>query len=291
VNNDTVFCVAPYAAAGCAALGFFVRFVAAGLPGRARPPVPLADGWKLLGGRRVWRIALGLVLVAHLVALLAPETLARWNRTPGRLYLLEGVGLLLGALALVGLTGGLRRFLGGPTRSLGREVTDAVFLASLTLSVLVGLTVAARYRWASLWSAATVVPYLRSLIRANPEPALMTGTPMLAQLHVVAGLTAVAILPWSGLGTTVVLLAARGVRGAMGLIDAGAAVVARVVRLAAWAAWLWPEEDLLDDAVARRPRPAARRRAPRQPDLVSHHAPLPELPAAGADASAVRDRD
>ncbi|HET6284327.1 MAG TPA: respiratory nitrate reductase subunit gamma [Polyangia bacterium] len=286
MNTDTLFCAAPYAAVGAAALGFFIRFVARPRGGADLRPGLIGEGWRLLGGRRVWRIAFGVVLVGHLAVLVAPELIVRWNRSPHRLYLLEGIGVLLGALALVGLLAGMRRFLGGATRSLFREVADAVFLSSLTLSVFAGLAVAVRYRWASMWSVGTVVPYVQSLARAHPDPVLLTGAPMLAQLHILAALTAVAILPLTSLGTTMVLLAGRVVSVVTGLLDAGIAALARIVRLRQWAAWIWPEEDLLDDVVARRRNQAARWRTPRPHAAISDDAALPGMTGASDVAPA-----
>nr|HRC86503.1 cytochrome c3 family protein [Thermoanaerobaculia bacterium] len=160
---------------------------------------PTAPGLAALAGGWLWRLALGVVLGAHLVAFLAPQALTALHRA-GATVVLEGVGGTAALLCLVGVWGLWRGRAGRPW-----GLADNLLLALVTLNLLSGLGVALRYHWGSLWYGDTVLPYLVSLARLKPELAQIAELPLAARLHLASGFLALALAPASSLGALLAL--------------------------------------------------------------------------------------
>ena len=152
----------------------------------ARAPIALA--WLLL-------------IAGHLALVVWPEAVLSWNRaTPRRIGLevaLPACGLAILADLLWSLVRRLRRL---------TEAAPAgapAFEATLIVAVVSGLGVAVLYRWASMWSAVTLTPFVRSLVRLQPDVEWMATMPYLVKLHVFSGIAVVALWPltrWGGTG-------------------------------------------------------------------------------------------
>jgi nitrate reductase gamma subunit len=203
-----------------------------------------APGWRGLG--RLGALALVLVLLAHLVALLAPQALLVITRARLRLYLLEGTGFLVGFVAVLAWARVTVRHLRAEGPSLA-GVGDSVLLALVALALGSGLVTAIVYRWASVWGVATLTPYVRSLGRGHPLGLLAAEMPFPVQLHLVSTFAALAAFPFSRLSRALIVPVHRvGRRLGAWLMRPGRAA-ARSAR--AWlgrhnpAAWIWPEEE------------------------------------------------
>ncbi|HEX4960145.1 MAG TPA: respiratory nitrate reductase subunit gamma [Thermoanaerobaculia bacterium] len=142
-------------------------------------------------GPVLWRWSLGLVLAAHAVAFLLPQPLMLWNRVPARLLVLEAGGFVLGLAALAGL---VRRFRDGWRRG---AAADALLLTLGTVTIGSGVGAAALYRWGSDWYATSLLPWFRTLVAFHPDVSLVAMLPPLVKLHVLAGIAAAAVLPFS----------------------------------------------------------------------------------------------
>jgi nitrate reductase gamma subunit len=140
----------------------------------------------------LWRWSLGLVLSGHAVAFLLPRPLMLWNLVPARLLVLEAGGFVLGLAALLGI---LRQIREGWHRG---SAADVLLLTLVTVSIGAGLAAAALYRWGSDWYALSLLPWFQSLVVLRPDVGLVTALPPLVKLHVLAGIAAAAVLPFSG---------------------------------------------------------------------------------------------
>src|SRR5947209_927301 len=149
-------------------------------------------------GPSLSRWSLGLVLLGHAVAFLLPRPLTLWNQVPARLLVLEASGFVLGLATLAGLAA---RFRDGWRRG---TVADALLLTCGALTIGSGLAAAALYRWGSDWYALSLLPWFRSLLAFRPDVSLVEALPPLVKLHLLAGIAATAVLPFSG--AVVVLL-------------------------------------------------------------------------------------
>jgi nitrate reductase gamma subunit len=227
--------------------------------------------------QRLAALAVVLLLAGHLVAVLAPQPLLRLIARPGALYLLEGSGFFLGLLAVLAILPSLFRYLASAGESLAGEIGDGVFLSSVLISLACGLLVAARHRWALAWSLGTVVPYVHSVAAGRPATALVSGTPFAMQLHVVASLAALAVLPFSRLGAALALVILHVMEAGGAAIETAARVLVRWARPQQLAAWLWPAEDLLDLARHQRRQTAAARRVLRARDARAGQAAAPPV--------------
>jgi nitrate reductase gamma subunit len=182
----------------------------------------------LYHGSAAWRWGLGLLLLGHAAAFLVPRWLLAWNRVPVRQTLLEATGFLLGAMALAGLLLLLRE-------ARGRwPLPDFVLVLLLATSLGSGLASAALYRWGSSWYALSLLPWFESLLRLAPDAALAAGLPTSVRLHVLSGLTAAALLPFTravyALAGPVLdlsrrIAALRASRWAMAGVEAGMALL------------------------------------------------------------------
>lgn len=131
-------------------------------------------------------LGLALVGVGHLIPLLAPHLLAAITRSMWAAVALEALGLVGALLFALGL---LARLVG---RAPIRSTADAVVLALVFFQALLGIAVALVHRFASLWSATVLTPYLRSLVLLKPDTSQVALTPALVRLHLVMGLLTLA---------------------------------------------------------------------------------------------------
>jgi nitrate reductase gamma subunit len=170
---------------------------------RARARAALNADAPSSGHPALWRWSLGLVLLGHVFAFLLPRPLMLWNLVPARLLVLEAGGFVLGLAALLGI---VRRIREGWQRD---SAADVLLLTLATVSIGSGLAAAALYRWGSDWYALSLLPWFRSLAVFRPDVGLVTALPPLVKLHVLAGIAAVAVLPF---GSTVYRLVRPVVR-------------------------------------------------------------------------------
>jgi nitrate reductase gamma subunit len=241
MKTTFLFQVWPYVALAILGLGLVGRYALA--PRASGTDDAAARATALYGASRLWRIAFLILALLHLSALLIPRSVLAWNSVPVRLYLLEGTGFLFGLVALAGGASVAFRHLVQSKGSVGGEIADALFLSLLFVSVVSGLLTAAFYRWASNWGAATLTPYLASVLQGRASTELIAQLPFTAQLHVASAFGAAALLPFSGVGLLVVGVAHRMAAVALKPVAAGGRATEALLRRMNPAAWIWPEED------------------------------------------------
>jgi nitrate reductase gamma subunit len=190
MRDFLLFGVSPYLAA--ALLVFVPTWRCLATPARrAALRAAAPAGAPSLGGPPLWRWSLGLVLLGHAFAFLLPQPLLLWNRVPARLLVLEAGGFVLGLAALAGI---VRRFREGWRRG---SAADILLLTLATVSIASGLAAAALYRWGSDWYALSLLPWFRSLVAFHPDVSHVLALPPLVKLHLLAGIAATAVLPFS----------------------------------------------------------------------------------------------
>ncbi len=150
-------------------------------------------------GSVAWHIGILVVLAGHILAFLFPRTLLAWNSVPVRLYILEVSSFIAGLAALIGLVQLIMRRL---SRSKVRAVTSMVdwaVLGLLLFQVGTGVLIALFHRWGSSWYAEAMVPYVKSIFFFSPDLATLAPSPLLVKLHVLGGITFVAVLSFTRL--------------------------------------------------------------------------------------------
>ncbi len=139
------------------------------------------------------------VLAGHIVAFLFPRELLLFNSVPIRVFILEVTALIFGLLTIVGLIASLTRRMG---ESKIRQVTnhsDWVVYVLLLIQVISGLAVAVWVPWGSSWFAATVTPYLWSLLQLNPDYSAIAMMPALVKIHIVNAYVLIGFFPFTRL--------------------------------------------------------------------------------------------
>lgn len=227
MSDRVLFTIAPYAAA-------FI-FIAITLT-RTSGEVTVHRG------RRVFRITLVVLLASHLVMWLAPALLLAWSQSVTRVIAGEIVLFAIGLIAAAGL---LRALIDTLRARRDTPLADIILLGVLAVAIGSGLILAARYRWASTWSAVTLTPYVRSLLTLAPDTTLLS-LPYVIKLHVFSGIALLAVLPFASVMRPVVVVVER-LRDRT--ITPIVAIVSRQTKRAAgWAsesgrALVWPEPE------------------------------------------------
>jgi nitrate reductase gamma subunit len=243
MRSKALFAVWPYVALALFTAAIAVRFLLARRRMAAASGTGIPGKKESLWGGAMWRAGVALLVVGHLAGVLLPKWILAWNVSPPRLYLLEGVAFASGLAALLGWVGVMWRHLGRGEGSRAAELADIAFLSVLGVALASGLLTAVLHRWGSSWGVMILTPYARSVMRGRPVAELASQLPYLAQLHVAAPFLALAVLPWTRLGT-VLVMALHPVLHAMGKPVAAAAVAveAWLRKRDPWS-WIWPDED------------------------------------------------
>ncbi len=139
------------------------------------------------------------VLLGHLIVVLAPAGVMAWTGLPGRRMVVEAVTLGFGLLALGGLAAIIVRRVSNPGVRAVTGPLDWVVYALLAVQIGGGVALAIAYPWGASWFASAVTPYVRSLLRFQPDAAALAAMPALIKLHVVAAYVLLAAFPFSRL--------------------------------------------------------------------------------------------
>lgn len=139
------------------------------------------------------------VLAGHAVAFLIPRQILLFNAKPLRLYVLEVSALVFGITTLVSLIAIVARRLSDPRVRVVTTRADWILYAMLVVQVFSGVYVAVFYRWGSAWFAASASPYLWSLLKLNPNIAVIAAFPFAIKLHIVNAWLVIAFFPFTRL--------------------------------------------------------------------------------------------
>jgi nitrate reductase gamma subunit len=190
MSDAALFAIAPYVAALMLVIGTLTRL------SLGREPAPDLRPRSLFSGHRVSSIALLVLLASHAAMWTVPGLLLAWNQSVTRLVAFEIALFAFGLAAGVGLVAVINRSLRDQARRVPGHIVDIAFLGVLLVAIVSGLVMAARYRWASSWSAVTLTPYVRSLFALHPEVRLVAMAYPI-KLHVFSGIALVALLPFT----------------------------------------------------------------------------------------------
>lgn len=196
--NQLLFVVLPYAAVLLFTVGAVERYR------RHRSSVTSLSSQFFESRRHFWALMpfhLGLlaVLAAHVVWLIAPGAVQRWNADPVRLQAVEIAALAFGLTALGGyIAVGFRRAADAKLRLVTTTADWSVY-GLLLAQIVLGILVAVRHSWGSGWFVTIASPYLWSLVRFNPDITAIAALPHLVRAHVVTAWLLLAIFPFSRL--------------------------------------------------------------------------------------------
>jgi len=154
---------------------------------------------QLLWGSGPWHMGISVVLLGHLAALLFPAPWAAAMTSRTALLAVSVIGQAAGWLALVGLAVLLARRLTNARVQAVTLTADIVVVIVLLAQVAFGLAVAYQLRHGAAWATGTAVPYVWSLLRLQPDAALVAEMPAILKLHIAGGWLLVLALPFTRL--------------------------------------------------------------------------------------------
>ncbi|MGW7382793.1 respiratory nitrate reductase subunit gamma [Streptomyces sp. NPDC054794] len=154
-------------------------------------------------GSPLFHFGILVVLIGHIGGLLVPKS---WTEAAGiSEHTYHVTAVALGTVAGVCTLGGLailiyRRRTVGPVFSATTRNDKAMYVL-LTATIVLGLaaTVAANILGGGYDYRDTISPWFRSIFYLQPDPALMTGAPVLFQLHALSALLLFAAWPFTRL--------------------------------------------------------------------------------------------
>lgn len=198
MSDIVLFAVWPYVAVLLAVGGGFYRW-------RTQPfsysslSSELLEKRRLFWGSVPWHYGIIIVLLAHLLALLAPRIWAQAIATPAALYTIEVAGFAFALAALMGLCVlFVRRLTSARLRAVTTPM-DWVLLSDLLLQVALGYWISLFYRWGADWYLHTSVPWLVSLVQLDPQVKYVAWLPWPVKLHILNGFVLIALFPFSRL--------------------------------------------------------------------------------------------
>jgi nitrate reductase gamma subunit len=171
------------------------------------------------------------ILAGHVLAFLIPEQVLLWNNDPLRRYILEGSGLIFALMTLVGLLLTLVRG--------GVGLSDWLLYILLLVQVASGIVMAVFYPWGSSWYATAAVPYLRSLVRLEPDLGSIAAMPHLVKLHVVLAWGLLLVLPFTRVVRPLVVRGEAGREPELGRLVTALLLVVLVLSLVPLVPQLW----------------------------------------------------
>jgi nitrate reductase gamma subunit len=139
------------------------------------------------------------VLAGHVAAFLFPQAILGWNAAPARLLALEITGLAVAILTLVGLANIVIRRLRYPKARRVTTAGDWFIYGGLLVQVVTGIWIAVQHGWGSSWFAASLTPWLWSLVKLNPDVGLMASMPLMVKLHVINAFLIIIVFPFTRL--------------------------------------------------------------------------------------------
>lgn len=140
---------------------------------------------QLFWGSVPFHIGVLTLFFGHLVGFLFPREVMLWNSMPARLFILETTAFIAAVLTLVGLVGLVVRRINTPRLRINTTWVDIFVYLILLFQIGTGIWIALYLRWGSAWYTQTIVPYLWSLAKFQPDIQRVTELALMAKLHVV----------------------------------------------------------------------------------------------------------
>ena len=154
---------------------------------------------ELFWGSVPFHLGILTLFFGHLVGFLFPRGMTLWNMVPVRLFVLESTALAAALLTLFGLAGLILRRVSTSRLQVVTSPADVLVYVLLLFQIVTGLWVAIALRWGSAWYTQTVVPYLWSLARFQPDIQRMVDLKLPAQMHVVGAFVLIAAFSFTRL--------------------------------------------------------------------------------------------
>jgi len=196
--DTLLFAVIPYVAVVVAVVGGIARYRMDRFSYSSQSSQFL-ESRALFWGSVFWHYGILLILGAHILAVMFWDPWSVLVGDPNRLYTLEVIGLAVSLLALAGLAVLIVRRLAVRRVAAVTSTMDWVLLIVLAAQVILGVWISLGYRWGSDWYLYTIVPWIHSLFKLNPQVEYVVNLPIVVKTHVVLGFALIALFPFTRL--------------------------------------------------------------------------------------------
>jgi len=196
--DTLLFAVIPYVAVAIAVVGGIARYRMDRFSYSSQSSQFL-ESRALFWGSVFWHYGILLILGAHILAVMFWDPWSVLVGDPNRLYTLEVIGLAVSLLALAGLAVLIVRRLAVRRVAAVTSTMDWVLLIVLAAQVILGVWISLGYRWGSDWYLYTIVPWIHSLFKLNPQVEYVVNLPIVVKTHVVLGFALIALFPFTRL--------------------------------------------------------------------------------------------
>ena len=196
--DTLLFAVIPYVAVVVAVVGGIARYRMDRFSYSSQSSQFL-ESRALFWGSVFWHYGILLILGAHVLAVMFWDPWSVLVGDPNRLYTLEVIGLAVSLLALAGLAVLIVRRLAVRRVAAVTSTMDWVLLIVLAAQVILGVWISLGYRWGSDWYLYTIVPWIHSLFKLNPQVEYVVNLPIVVKTHVVLGFALIALFPFTRL--------------------------------------------------------------------------------------------
>jgi nitrate reductase gamma subunit len=193
-----LFAVFPYFAVLVAIIGGIWRYTSNQFSYSSNSSQFLGESRTLSLGAPLFHFSMITILLAHFLAMILPN---QWKilLEDDRLYFFESLGWVLAITALIGLALLIGRRLGNSRLLATTSIMDWVLLAALIFQIGLGFWVAFFFSWGSEWYNVSVVPWLQSLVRLDPEISHVIGLSWEIKAHLIGGFLLLALFPYTRL--------------------------------------------------------------------------------------------
>jgi nitrate reductase gamma subunit len=144
-------------------------------------------------------VGFAVLAVGQISTAVAPGAMRALLSDPGRVAVIETVGLVGALLFTVGVAARLHRRVRALRAGVPGHGAPAAVLGLLLALSLSGVYLTVSQRWITVWYAYISVPYTRSLFLIEPVPDALVASPWAIQQHTLLFMALVAAWPAGGL--------------------------------------------------------------------------------------------
>jgi len=194
--DNFLFIGLPYAVIVIVLVGTIFRYRAFGFKVSSLSSQFL-ESRELFMGIRPFHWGIITLFFGHLIGFLFPKSVMLFGRVPWRLFIIEAAALGFGFLTLYGL---LMLIIRRAKHNRLMAVTsrmDILVYVILAVQVISGIWIALTARWGSVWFAATLVPYVKSVFLLSPDIAAISAMPLSVKIHTVSAFVLIGIIPFT----------------------------------------------------------------------------------------------
>lgn len=196
--NSFFFIALPYIALVICVVGCIYRYRSNGFKVSSLSS-QFMNSDSLFFGSMLFHWGILFIFFGHVLVLTFPGIVLALNSKPVNLVIHEGLGLMFGLAALLGLVWLFLRRLSNDRVKVVTTRMDIFIEVLIIVQIALGCYIALFFRWGSSWFATDLTPYLWSILKLNPEIGAIINLPGVIAAHIVIAFVILAMIPFTRL--------------------------------------------------------------------------------------------